>query len=128
MKPETYFSDIGAWPHASGHLVRTYVLGFLFSLVLTLVGFEVASHPFVSRDTVLALLLLLACAQFGVQLACFLHLDDSGSKERMIALLCAVLIVLILVVGSLWIMFHLNARMMPSPSQMEQYMNDQQGI
>ena len=38
------------------------------------------------------------------------------------------LVILILIAGSIWIMFSLNARMMPGTMQMEQYMQSQQGI
>ena len=129
MSANRYYEEIGAWPHASGSLLRTYCIGFVLSLALTLCAYLLAVHHLLSQQEALVALIVLACAQFAVQVICFLHLGrEAAARERLIVLGAAVLIVLILVSGSLWIMFTLNQRMTPGAAQMEQYMDDQQGI
>ncbi len=124
-----YFEEIGAWPRDFRTLARSYVIGFVLSLIITLVAYVTAVDRLLQASPLIVVLLSLAGVQFIVQIMCFLHLDSaSASRERLIALGAILVIVLILVVGSLWIMTHLNERMMADPSQMEQYMQDQQGI
>jgi len=128
MNKNNYFEEIGVWPHA-GKLMRAYAVGFVLSLALTFLAYLMATHHVLPQLSLMIALIILACAQFGVQLMCFLHLGkETASRERLIILSSATFIVLILVSGSLWIMFHLNERMMGNPTQMEQYMDDEQGI
>jgi cytochrome o ubiquinol oxidase operon protein cyoD len=129
MSTNNYFEQIGAWPHDSHARLRAYVTGFVLSIALTLAAYFVAVHPALPQRALFVALLVLACAQFAVQAVYFLHLGrGAASRDRLIVLSAAALIVLILVSGSLWIMFSLNQRMAPDPAQMQQYMNDQQGI
>ena len=59
-------------------------------------------------------LLVLAVAQMGVHLVFFLHITTGPDNyNNVLALAFGVLIVLLLIVGSLWIMTHLNQNMMP---------------
>ena len=49
-------------------------------------------------------------------------------RERLYILGYALLMVLILGVGSVWIMHNLNNHMMSDKTQVQHYMNSQQGI
>ena len=127
MNTQNYFERVGLWPHR-GHVVRTYMTGFFFSVVLTLVAFGIVIHHTLPSVWALFAILALACLQMVVQAVYFLHLGHGKhSRERLIAFSAIIIIVLILVVGSVWIMSHLNERMM-SPDQMQQYMQRQPGI
>lgn len=129
MDTKNYFQEIGAWPRHSHSLLRAYALGFVVSLVLTATAYFVTVHAESSSTALYVALLVLACAQFVVQVMCFLHLGgERSSRDRLIVLCAASLIVLILVAGSLWIMTHLNERMMADPAAMQQYMDDQGGF
>lgn len=110
--------------------LRSYVTGFVLSLVLTIGAYLlVTSHPALSSQDAFLAIAALACAQFAVQMKYFLHIGAwPASRDRLIAIGFAVVVVLIVVSGSLWIMDSLNARMMPSQVQMEQYMVNQTGI
>ena len=56
----------------------------------------------------------LAVAQMGVHLAFFLHITTgSDNTNNVLALAFGGLIVALVIGGSLWIMMHLNANMMP---------------
>ena len=127
---KSYFEDIGAWPkNTRSHFYRGYLVGFILSLALTGTAYWfVLQHTFPFLFVV-GWVVLLALLQFVVQVMCFLHLGrESVSRERLILLICAAIVVLILVSGSIWIMVTLNSRMMPSSEQMTQYMDSQQGI
>ena len=124
-----YLEEIGIIPERSHKLAWTYILGFLFSIILTLIAYGMATTHALSRAPLLITLLILALVQFVVQLVCFLHLSTAqSSRERLIAMGAATIVVIILVSGSLWIMLTLNSRMMPSTQAMEQYMQDQVGF
>jgi len=60
-------------------------------------------------------LVVLAIAQMGVHLVFFLHITTApDNTNNVLALAFGVLIVLLVVVGSLWIMTDLNTNMMSS--------------
>jgi cytochrome o ubiquinol oxidase operon protein cyoD len=99
------------------------------SLALTFFAYHVVTEHELGMTMTLGIIVALAVFQFVVQMICFLHMDvTTASRDRLIVLGFAGVIVAILVVGSLWIMNNLNNRMMPTTDQMEQYMSDQTGI
>jgi cytochrome o ubiquinol oxidase operon protein cyoD len=127
MNANRYFEDIGAWPPGTGN--KGYAIGFIASLALTFAAYACAVLHIFEPLALALILAVLALAQAGVQLACFLHAGKGrGARERLLVLGSFALVILILVAGSVWIMFSLNARMMPDTMQMEQYMQSQQGI
>jgi cytochrome o ubiquinol oxidase subunit IV len=98
---------------ASHGSVKSYIVGFILSVILTVVPFWMVMHPTESHTTVLYVIIGLALAQILVQLVYFLHMNTSSEGGwNLIAFIFTVLIIAILVVGSLWIMFHLNTNMM----------------
>ena len=69
-------------------------------------------NPSESHSTILYVIVGMALLQILVQLVYFLHMNSSSEGSwNLIAFIFTVLIVAILVVGSLWIMFHLNTNM-----------------
>lgn len=104
-----------------------YVSGFVLSLVLTLVAYYVAvNHTFMDLKLIIVLVEL-AILQFFVQLYFFLHFGSEGRPRwRLLTLVFMMVFVLIVVLGSIWIMHNLNYRMMPmSHDQINQYMKEQ---
>ncbi len=93
---------------------RSYVIGLLSSLILTFISFSlVAYRPFDQMTTILAIVIL-ALIQGSLQLWFFLHVgqEDSPKWETM-TFYSMIVILLIISIGSLWIMNDLNVRMMP---------------
>jgi len=128
MNTKNYFEEIGAWPRRGG-ILRAYTIGFILSILLTLTAYGIVVNHILPTSFLIAAILALACVQAFVQIVYFLHLGHGkASKERLFALGAFTFIVLILVVGSIWVMSHLNERMMMSPADMEQYMQRQPGI
>ncbi len=104
------------------HGVQGYLIGFVLAVALTAVSFYIARSTLVWEPSIPIALSVLALAQMGVHLVFFLHITSgSDNINNVLALAFGLLIVMLLVFGSLWIMTHLNHRMMP----MDQIMNMQ---
>jgi len=115
--------------------LKSYITGFVLSLVCTLAAYIVvqihvsSEHTVISHEVLIPLILAFAILQLIIQLIFFLHLaDESGSRWKLAAFASTLGIVLIVVVGAIWIMGHLNYNMMASPSDMNQYIESQDGF
>jgi cytochrome o ubiquinol oxidase operon protein cyoD len=63
---------------------------------------------------------VLAVAQMGIHLVFFLHITSGpDNTNNILALAFGILIVLLVVAGSLWIMYHLNHNMIPMDQMMQ---------
>ncbi|MCP9626164.1 cytochrome o ubiquinol oxidase subunit IV [Rhodopseudomonas palustris] len=92
-----------------------YVAGLALSLLLTATSFFIAGTDLVWQPSIPVALGVLAIAQMGVQLVFFLHLTTGpDNTNNVLALAFGTLIVVLVVGGSIWIMGHLNANMMPT--------------
>lgn len=105
------------------HTIRisSYILGFILSLAATLLAYILVSqhvaghHLFLTHRFLVGSILILAVAQLIVQLVFFLHLGrERKPRWNLWALLFAVLVVVILIIGSLWIMAHMDYNMRPN--------------
>ena len=97
----------------------SYVIGLALALILTGVSFWVASTGVLWGPGVATGLVVLAIAQMGVHLVFFLHITSGpDNTNNLLALAFGVLIVFLVMVGTIWIMSHMNANMMPDPSLM----------
>jgi cytochrome o ubiquinol oxidase operon protein cyoD len=100
-----------------------YLIGLGLAVLLTVVAFFVSGTSLVWQPSIPIALMVLAIAQMGVHLVFFLHITTGPeSYNNVLALMFGILIVFLLIVGSLWIMTHLNHNMMP----MERIMQMQQ--
>lgn len=111
---------------------KSYLLGFLLSLGLTLVAYFMVSRHVGSSGVLTASIVGLALAQLMVQLKFFLHLG-SEAKPRWNLLVFGFMlgVLLILVFGSLWIMYNLNYHHgghPVSPSNPDAYTTQDEGI
>ena len=99
--------------------VVAYVIGLGLALGLTVVSFWVASTSVIWGPGVATGLVVLAIAQMGVHLVFFLHITSGpDNTNNVLALAFGVLIVFLVMVGTIWIMAHMNANMAPSPELM----------
>lgn len=96
--------------------LQGYVIGFGLAVLLTAVSFGVVMTDFVYGPAVVSALVVLAIGQMGVHLVFFLHLTTGpDNTNNMLALAFGVFVVVLVVLGSIWIMSHLNHAMMPMP-------------
>ncbi|HKU92293.1 MAG TPA: cytochrome o ubiquinol oxidase subunit IV [Sphingomicrobium sp.] len=99
--------------------VTAYVIGLALALILTGVSFWVASTSVLWGPGVAVGLVVLAIAQMGVHLVFFLHITSGpDNTNNVLALAFGVLIVFLVMVGTIWIMAHMNANMSVSPELM----------
>ena len=98
---------------ASHGSVKSYVIGFVLAVILTVIPFKLVMGGTLEASTTLAVILGLAVVQIVVHLIYFLHLDSSSEQRwNVMALAFTALILLIVVAGSLWIMHNMNTNMM----------------
>lgn len=99
--------------------VRGYLIGYALAILLTLVSFYLARSTLVWEPSIPIALSVLAIAQMGVHLVFFLHMTSGPDNvNNLMALAFGLLIVMLLVFGSIWIMSHLDHRMMPMEEMM----------
>lgn len=89
--------------------VATYALGFLLAAGLTAASFAVAQGGFLYGPAVPIALVALAVAQIGVHIVFFLHVTTGPDHvNNVLALLFGTFVVMLVILGSLWIMSNLN--------------------
>ena len=92
---------------------KGYIIGFCLSLLFTLISFSLVVYEVLPRHTLLYTLPLLALIQAGIQLYFFLHLGKEEKPQwESLIFYFMVLVLLIIVLGSLWIMYDLDVRTM----------------
>jgi cytochrome o ubiquinol oxidase subunit IV len=104
---------------ASHGSLRGYIVGFILSVVLTAIPFWlVMAHVLPSASGTVLAIMGLAAVQIVVHMIYFLHLNTkSEAGWNMLALIFTIVVVAIAFSGSLWVMYHLNANMMPMSTQ-----------
>jgi cytochrome o ubiquinol oxidase operon protein cyoD len=106
---------------------RSYTAGFVLSIVLTMAAYWLTTKHLLSNRGFVAAVILLAIVQLAVQLLFFLHMGrESKPRWNLAALIFAIGTVLILVLGSLWIMYHLNYH--GSQQDVNKYLRSQDGL
>jgi cytochrome o ubiquinol oxidase operon protein cyoD len=120
-------SDANLHDHGDTHghgSAKSYLVGFLLSVVLTAIPFWlVMANPLANPGWTAALVIIFAIAQILVHTVCFLHVNTQAEGGwTLIAYVFTGVIVFITIIGSLWIMYHLNTNMMPGmePGQVSQ--------
>lgn len=92
---------------------KEYVWGLIWSVILTVIPFGMVMNGGFDNGLTIAVILLCAIAQLFVQLVFFLHMN--GSSEQIwntISGAFILIIVLIVILGSIWVMNHLNHNML----------------
>lgn len=93
--------------------LKSYVIGFLGSLLLTGLSFLLVITRLFPEQTLIHILIGLAVVQAIVQLLFFLHVgQEAKPRWETLVFYFMVMVLLIVVIGSLWIMFDLDDRLM----------------
>jgi cytochrome o ubiquinol oxidase operon protein cyoD len=93
--------------------LKSYAIGFFTSLLLTLVSFSLVIAKVITGQTLVHTLMGLALIQAVIQLLFFLHVGQEAKPKWETLVFCfMVLILSIIVIGTLWIMYDLNDRVM----------------
>lgn len=103
--------------------VWLYVIGFIMAVGLTLMAYLTVTQQLFTGNTAVLILMGLAVIQFAVQLVFFLHLgQEHKPRWNLAAFLFTLLVLMVIVFGSLWIMYNLNYNMNMTSEQMDQFM------
>ena len=85
----------------------------ILSILLTIIPYALVVNHLLIGDSLIIAVIILGIVQLLVQLIFFLHLSSHPSQRwNLITFSFTVLIVVILVIGSLWIMYNMNYNMM----------------
>ena len=96
-----------------------YIVGLALALILTGVSFWVASTGVLWGPGVAVGLVVLAIAQIGIHLVFFLHVTSGpDNTNNVLALAFGALIVFLVMIGTIWIMAHMNANVGMAPEMM----------
>ena len=95
--------------------LKDYLIGFALSVVLTAVPFWIVMDDVFRKPQVAAFVILaFAVVQIVVHMVYFLHMNTkSEGGWTFLALLFTLTLVVITLVGSIWVMYHMDKNMMP---------------
>lgn len=112
-------------PRENTHgLLASYVIGFVLSVGFTLVAYFGVTEGWFTGGSPTMTLLVLAIVQFFVQLFFFLHIGrERRPRWKLLMLVLMIFFALVVILGSIWVMYNLNYRM--TPKQMNIYMHHQ---
>lgn len=104
--------------HGAPHVhvsLRGYVVGFVLSVILTAIPFWLVMAKVIPSATITGIVLVaFAVVQILVHMVYFLHLDArSEGGWNLLSVIFTVILLVILLAGTLWVMHHMNANMMP---------------
>ncbi len=104
-------------PHDDIHVTKgDYVKGFILAVLLTAIPFWLVMSGTI-QDRALGALVLgaIAAVQVIVHMVYFLHLNGKlQGGWTMLSTIFTIVFLAVTIVGTLWVMFHMNAAMMPS--------------
>lgn len=105
-------------PHVSA---KEYVTGFLLSLVLTAIPFWLVMAKVLPTPGITALVIVaFAMVQVVVHMVYFLHMNPkSEGGWNLLALIFTAVLLVIVLIGTLWVMHHMNSNMMPATHDMQ---------
>ncbi|WP_313617203.1 cytochrome o ubiquinol oxidase subunit IV [Agrobacterium sp.] len=95
---------------------KSYMIGFILSVLLTAVPFWLVMGDVLDNKTFTVLLIMgLGVVQIFVHMIYFLHMNTkSEGGWTFMALIFTVVVVMITLIGSLWVMYNMNKNMMPT--------------
>lgn len=109
--------------------LKGYITGFVSSVIVTLMAYTIVVNHSQTRDVMIGIVASLAVIQFVLQAVYFLHLGtERKPRWKLGVFLFMLLVVLIVVVGSIWIMNNLNYHHVLTPDAVNRYLDSQDGL
>ncbi|MFC0103626.1 cytochrome o ubiquinol oxidase subunit IV [Sphingopyxis terrae] len=97
---------------------RSYAIGLLLAALLTCASFLLPQSGLVWAPALPVALAVLALAQIGIHLVFFLHVTTGPDNvNNILALVFGIFVVALLLLGSIWIMAHLDHAAMAPAAQ-----------
>ena len=100
--------------HEGSHgSVKSYMVGFVLSIILTAIPFGLVMFPTLPKNLTVLIVVAMAVIQVVVHLVYFLHMDRSKEQRSNVSTFLFTVLVIALLVGlSTWIMFSIHFEMM----------------
>jgi cytochrome o ubiquinol oxidase operon protein cyoD len=116
MNPTSHHHSSHDTIHAASHgSLKSYLIGIVLSLLLTLASFGAVMTHVVPRGLGLTTIVVLCVAQLVVQLVYFLHIGTARDQRANTGIfICTGFLIAIIVGLSLWVMHNANDNMMPT--------------
>ncbi|MCG7494388.1 cytochrome o ubiquinol oxidase subunit IV [Thalassobius sp. Cn5-15] len=112
--------------HEGGHgSLKSYLIGFVLSVVLTAVPFWIVMGDVMDNKTLaVVLIFVLGGMQMLVHIHYFLHVTIKAEAGwQVMSMGLTILLLVIVLSGSIWVMFNLEENMMPAHEQIERVRN-----
>jgi cytochrome o ubiquinol oxidase subunit IV len=94
--------------------LKPLFLGVIFSLILILAAYRIVTYYHLSNLVLIVTIFSLGIVQALIQLVFFLHLGlENKPYLNVVTFLFMVLVIIVVIGGSLWIMYNLNYNLMP---------------
>ena len=102
-------------PHGTHGTFRGYMTGFVLAVILTAIPFWLVMGNILNNTMTTSIVIMaLAAVQIVVHMIYFLHMNTkSEGGWTFLALAFTLTLVVITLVGSIWVMYHLDENMMP---------------
>ncbi|WP_417263158.1 cytochrome o ubiquinol oxidase subunit IV [Celeribacter sp.] len=122
-------------PHGDHHgdhdhgTMGQLMIGFALAAILTIIPFGlVMAEVEMDRTTLVGIIMGLGAVQIIVHLKFFLHLSTKSEEgSTFMSTMLAVIILVIVLAGSLWVMHNMNENMMPE-HEMDQMIEEMQSL
>ncbi|UOO90202.1 cytochrome o ubiquinol oxidase subunit IV [Vitreoscilla massiliensis] len=99
--------------HQDHGSAKQYVVGFIISIILTVIPFFMVMNGGFPKGLTVAVLVITMIAQVWVQLVWFLHMKrEDSQKWQVLSFWYTFLTIAILFIGSVWILSELHTFMM----------------
>jgi cytochrome o ubiquinol oxidase operon protein cyoD len=107
--------DHGHEDSGSHSTLKGYVTGFVLAVILTVIPFWLVMAKVFDKPHVTAIVIMaIAAVQIVVHMIYFLHMTSKlEGGWSLLALIFTLMLLVIMLTGSIWVMYHLNANMMP---------------
>jgi cytochrome o ubiquinol oxidase operon protein cyoD len=113
--------------HHHGSL-KDYAIGFILSVILTAIPFWLVMNKAFDKSSTTAIVILgFAAIQVLVHMVYFLHMNGKAEGGwSLLATIFTLVLLVIVLAGSIWVMYHMNVNMMPSMGNGVHNMQDMQ--
>ena len=111
-------------PHVNA---KDYLTGFVLSVILTAIPFWLVMAKVLPTTGITVLVILaFAMVQVVVHMVYFLHMDaKSENGWNLLALIFTAVLLVIVLIGTLWVMHNMNVNMMPAMDEAAQMQHSQ---
>ncbi|TFW20981.1 cytochrome o ubiquinol oxidase subunit IV [Duganella callida] len=108
--------------------LKDYAIGFILSVILTAIPFWLVMNKVFDKSSTTAIVILgFAAIQVVVHMVYFLHMNGRAEGGwSMLATVFTLVLLVIVLSGSIWVMYHMNINMMPSMGNDVHNMQDMQ--